>query len=173
MKQDGNNSRIVWTSPSVRKTIECLRVSTAGSPWFLHEVGHAIICYFQTMANCDNAYIGSKTTMLGGIYCCCSLYAWLSNSINGAQSPGQIILLSYYKSDWNSCAALCSHRCRPVKINTPQRVLASCFILVEMGTRVMTPESVQVYLKRTHTLKLGVSTVKFNNYVMYQIRFSR
>jgi hypothetical protein len=60
-----------------------------------------------------------------------------------------------------------------VKINTPQRVLASCFILVEMGTRIMTPESVQVYLKRTHTLKLGVSTVKFNNYVMYQIRFSR
>jgi hypothetical protein len=51
------------------------------------------------MANCDNAYIGSKTTMLGGIYCYCSLYASLSNSINGAQSPGQIILLSYYKSD--------------------------------------------------------------------------
>jgi len=39
------------------------------------------------MANCDNAYIGSQTTMLGGIYCCSSLYASLSNSINGAQSP--------------------------------------------------------------------------------------
>ena len=51
------------------------------------------------MANCDNAYIGSQTTMLGGIYCCSSLYAWLSNSINGVQSPEQIILLSYYASD--------------------------------------------------------------------------
>jgi hypothetical protein len=51
------------------------------------------------MANCDNAYIGSQTTMLGGIYCGSSLYAWLSNSINGAQSSRQIILLSYYASD--------------------------------------------------------------------------
>jgi len=51
------------------------------------------------MDNCDNSYTGSQTTMLGGIYCSSSLYAWLSNSINGAQSPGQIILLSYYASD--------------------------------------------------------------------------
>jgi len=41
------------------------------------------------MANCDNAYIVSQTTMLGGIYCCSSLYAWLSNSINGAQPPSR------------------------------------------------------------------------------------